>query len=160
MQPADALVADDADQQVAAPVEDDTVRLAKLRLRSRFAIAAESRRAGARDRGDDAALHVYFADHVAVALGDIEVALRVEAQLVRHVERGANGRSAIARMTALAGTCDDNDALRGEVQPADALVVEIAKVQAAVGADDQAVRIVDLRVGKAEIGRASCRERV
>jgi len=47
MQPADAVVADVADEQRAVAIEHDAVRLPQLRLRARSAVAAESCDAGA-----------------------------------------------------------------------------------------------------------------
>src|SRR3954470_5761195 len=50
-------------------------------------------------------------------------------------------------MTALAASRDRREPARAEVEAANALVVEVAEVQPAVRTDDEAVWIVDLRIG-------------
>jgi hypothetical protein len=91
--------------------------------------------------------HVDLPHHVAVALDDEEIAAPVEAQLVRHVERSVHGRAAVAAIAALAASRDGGDLSSTTIQAANALVVQVTEVQAAVRTDDEPVRIVDLRIG-------------
>src|SRR3712207_7564808 len=56
---------------------------------------------------------------VVVALDDVQVTRRVEAELVRHVERGLRGRAAIAGVATLAVARDAGHGLRSEVESAD-----------------------------------------
>ncbi len=157
MNPANALVTDIADQQTAVTVEHEAVRLAKLRVRTGPAVAAESRRAGARDRADDARCPVDLPDHVVVALRDVQVAEPIEPELVRHVQGRGRCRPAVAAVPTFAVAGDCCQPLRRKIEAPDALVVEIAEVQGAVGSDHQAVRIVHLRFGIA--GHAGADER-
>ena len=143
MEAPDPVVADVADEERAVTIEDDAVRLAELRVRAGPAVAAEPGDAGARDGRDDARRAIDPADDVAVALGDEQVAARIEPDLVRHVQRGRRRRPAVAGVPPLAAPRDRRHAPRGEIEPADALIVEIAEVQRAVGPDDEAIWIVD-----------------
>jgi hypothetical protein len=157
MQPPDALVPDVANEQRAVAVEDDAVRLAQLGFDTRSAIAAESCDAGAGDRGDDLCLAIHLSDDVVVPFCDVQVARAVELDLVRHVQRRLDRRSAVARIPLFAIAGDRRHLLRLRIETANALVVEVAEIQSAVRAEDDAVRIVDLRVRIA--GRACPEDR-
>ena len=146
MQPADPLVADVADQEGAVAIEHDAVRLTQLRLHAGPFVPAEARDSGPGDRRDDAALRIHSPDHVVVALGDVEVPRLVELDFVRHVQGGLRGRPAVAVVALLSAAGDRRDGLRLRIEAADALVVEIAEVERAVGPEDEAVRVVHLRV--------------
>jgi hypothetical protein len=61
---------------------------------------------------------------------------------VRHVQGGSSRRSAVAAISFLAVARDDSRSMRLQVEPADALIVQIAEVQRSVGSDDQTVWIV------------------
>ena len=82
-----------------------------------------------------------------VTLGDEQVAHAIEPQFVRHVERGRRRWSTVTAVSAFAAAGDRGQPLRGEVEPPDALVVEVAEVQAAVGSDHQTIGIVHLQIG-------------
>ena len=70
---------------------------------------------------------------------------------------GGECRPAVAAVPALAVTGDRCQPLRREIEAPNALVVEIAEVQGAVGSDHLAVGIVHLRLGIA--GHAGADER-
>src|SRR5205823_2563601 len=82
---------------------------------------------------------------VAVSLDDVEVAVSIEAQLVGHVERRVERRAAVARVAALPVSDDAGDRLRGQVEAANPLVVEVAEVERAIRADHESERGIDLR---------------
>ena len=105
----------------------------------------------------DAGGGVDLAHHVVVALGDVEVAAAVEADLVRHVQRASGRRPAVAGVGPLTVAGDVDRAPCRQVEPPDPLVVEIAEVQRAVGADGDAVRIVHRAVRKSGRARADQR---
>ncbi len=86
MQLADAVIHEIADEQVAVAIAKNAVRLAELGFVARASVAGETRDAGAGSGGDDAGLHVDFADDVVVALGEVEVAFEVEDQLMGRAE--------------------------------------------------------------------------
>ncbi len=69
----------------------------------RSAVSAEAPLAGARDRGNCFRLHVDEANRVIVAFGDVDVALAVEAQLMRCVELSGCGWAAIAGVPLCSG---------------------------------------------------------
>jgi hypothetical protein len=81
-----------------------------------------------------------------VALGDVHVAGGVELNFVRHVQGGSGRRFAITAVGFLAVARDDGGSMRRKVEPADALIVQIAKVQRPVGPDHQTVWIVHLMI--------------
>src|SRR5690606_32999309 len=83
--PADDVVADVADVEVALWTELDAVRLLELRLRRRTAVAAVARLARARDGGEEAGLHLDLAHGVVDHVDDVEIARGVEADFVRLV---------------------------------------------------------------------------
>ncbi len=71
----------------------------------RSAVSAEAPLAGSRDRGNCFRLHVDEANRVIVAFGDVDVALAVEAQLMRRVELRSYRRAAIAGISLCSRTC-------------------------------------------------------
>ena len=127
-------------------IHGDAVRLAQLRAGGRPAVARESRAAGARKRRDDAGPRVDLPNHMIVALGDVEMSRGIELDLVRHVQRRVGGRPAIAGVALLAVAGDRRRSARLQVEPSDALIVEIAEVQRAVRSDHETVRVVDLPI--------------
>ena len=145
---ANAVVPDVADQEPALGVEGDAVGAPEHRLDGGAAVPGETGLTGAGDGGDDAGDGVHPAHHVAVALDDVEMARAVELDLVRHVQGGLGGGTAVAVVAPLAVSSDGGRGPGLAVQPPDALVVQIAEVQRAVRADDDAVGIGDLCVGE------------
>src|SRR4029078_2383876 len=123
MQPADALVADIADEERAVAIEHDAVRLAQLRLHTGPFASGEARDARPGDRRDDAARRVYLPDHMVVALGDVEVPGPVELDFVRHVQGRLRGRTAVALVALLSAPGDRADRPRFWIEAANALVV-------------------------------------
>ena len=91
-----SVIPDIADEEPALRIDGNAVRLTQLRANGRTAVAGESRGASSGDSGDHARFRIDFPHHVVVALGDIQVAGGVELDLVRHVQRCARRRSAIA----------------------------------------------------------------
>ena len=140
------VVADVADEQAPVRGEHDAVGRAQPRRRGRPAVAGETGLAGARHRRDDAGPHVHLADRVVVALDDVEVAARVELDLVRHVQQGLGRRPAVAAVAPPAVAGDGRRGARRQTQAADHLVVEVAEVERAVRTDHDPVRVVDPRV--------------
>lgn len=68
-----------------------------------------------------------------------------------------DGGAAVAGVAPLAVSGDGRGRSRLAVQPSDALVVQIAEVQRAVGTDDHTVGIGDLSVGKSRVAGADNR---
>src|SRR6185312_17342286 len=106
MQPPDPLIADIANQECAVAVEQNAVRLVQLGLGARPAVAAEPPGAGPGYRRDDPGFHIYFADDVVVTLRDVQVALGIEAHLMRHIQRRVFGGTAISPISLLTVPCD------------------------------------------------------
>ena len=73
---------------------------------------------------------------------------------VRHVQRRVGGRAAVAGVARLAVAGEGGRPPRSQVEPADALVVEVAEDERAVRSEDDAVRVVHLLIGKARAARA------
>ncbi len=126
------MVADIADHQPVVRADVNAVRLPQLSLRCGTDVAGEPGDAGAGERRDDARLAVDLSHDVAVALGDVHVAARVEHDLVGHVQRARRGRPAVAAVGALPIAGDRSRRARFEVEPAYPLVVDVAEIQAAV----------------------------
>jgi hypothetical protein len=74
--------------------------------------------------------------------------------LVRHVQRGRGRRSTVAAIGSLTAASDGSGATRFEIEPADALIVEIAEIQRPIGPDRQPVGIVHFAVRIASRPRA------
>ncbi len=150
-----AMVPDVADEQSPAVGRDgDGMRLAKGGRGRRPAVSREAWLAGAGHRRDHLGARVHLADDVVVALGDVEVPVPVEHRFVRHVQGGAGRRAAVAGVPLLAIAGDGGRAARPQVEPAEALVVEVAEDERAVRSEDDAVGIVHLLVGVARAARA------
>jgi hypothetical protein len=73
-----AVIADVANQQCTVPVENDAMRLSKLCLNARPAIARKPGQTRTRDCRNHSGLHVYLADNVVVAFRNVQIALAVE----------------------------------------------------------------------------------
>src|SRR5207302_6612149 len=86
-----AIVHDVANVDVICSIQRDTVRLRKLRLIGRSAIATETTFAGSCNRRNRFRLHVDETNRVIVAFGDVHVPLAVEAQLMRGIEQCGRG---------------------------------------------------------------------
>src|SRR5436309_960427 len=123
MQAADAMVADVADEQRPVPIEHDAVRLSQLRLSRGGAVAAEAGDPGPGHRADDVCRSVDPANHMAVALDHIKVAGGIEAQLVRHVQRGGDSGATVAAVTSFAVAGDRGELHGLQVEAANPLVV-------------------------------------
>ena len=133
---ADAMVADVADQQQpAAGVHRDAVRLAQLCLGCGTAVAGNPGAPVPATVEMIAGLRIDLANHVVVAFGDVEVAGGVELDLVRHVQRRFAGGRAVAGVASDAVARDRRGPVRGEIEPADPLIVEIAEIQRSVRPD-------------------------
>src|SRR5262245_39985429 len=146
---ANPLVADIADEQLPLTIDDDAVRLAELSLRRGATVAGKPGDVRAGKRRDHAGRAVDFSNDMVVTLGNVEMTARVELNFVRHVQRRRRRRSAVTGVAFLSAAGDGCQATRLEVEATDALIVEIAKVQRAVRTEDDAVRVVDLLIGKA-----------
>src|SRR4029434_3605843 len=83
---ANAIVHDVANVNVVCSIQRDTVRLRKLCLTGRSAIATETALAGSCSGGNRFRLHVDETHGVIVAFGYVYVPLRIEAQFMRCVE--------------------------------------------------------------------------
>src|ERR1043166_2027328 len=84
------------------------------------------------------------ANDVVLHLAEEHVAGGVEADLIRLVERGGEGRATVARVALLAAAGGGRDRARLQVEAADAVVADLAEVEGTVGSDRQAVGVVDL----------------
>ena len=119
-----SMVADVADHQAVVRPDVDAVGLPQLGLRGRAEVAREPGDSGPGERRDDARRAVDLSHDVAVALGDIHVAARVEDDLVGHVQRARRGRAAVAAVGPLTVAGDRSRRAGCEVEAADTLVVD------------------------------------
>src|SRR5919204_4063754 len=141
------MVADIADEEAACRINRDAVRLAKLRAGRGTAVAAEARSSGSSERGNDAGRAVHPAYDVIVTLGNVQIALRVELNFVRHVQRCRSRGPAVATVALLPVAGHGRRSMAFQIEPPNPLVIEIAEVQRAIGPDQEAIRIVDLAIG-------------
>ncbi len=80
------MVPNVADQQPDLRNERDAVGLPQLRAHGRPIVAGESGNSGSCEGRNETVFAVNFADRMIIALRDVEVAGRVELNLVRHVQ--------------------------------------------------------------------------
>ena len=93
---ADAIVVDVRDVHVARRIHCDVTRVVKLRARARAAVAAESKDASARDRGDDARAFCHLTDAMISIIRDVHAARRVHRDACGEVQLRARARAAVA----------------------------------------------------------------
>ncbi len=107
----------------------------------RSAVAAVARRAGSRDRADQARREVDLADDVIAAVGDEQVPRRVQGDAHGVVERGAGGRSAVATVAPGPAPRHGADHARGGVDFTNDVVVAVGneEVPRAVYGDVQGI---------------------
>ena len=151
------MIADVTDEESTQAIENDRVRLLELRFRSRAAIAAKSGLARSRNGGYDAGLLVDAADDVGKSIDEEEIAFTIKAQFVRLIDEG------FCRLTAIAAVAFDScanyrrDFLGFQVKPSDCVIIDITKVERAIRADDETVRIVHTTVIEARCAVANQR---
>src|SRR5207248_1928815 len=97
--------------------------------------------------GHETGLGVHSSNDVVVSFRNIEVSRRVKPKLVRHVEARTGGRTAVATIALFTIPGDGRDLSSFEIQPTDALVVEIAEVQRPVRSNHETVRVIGLGGG-------------
>src|SRR5260221_9816115 len=119
------------------------MRLFELSLYGGSAVAAESGGTTACDGGDDVGLRVDAADHMILHLDKIHIPRPVEANFIRLVQRGLSREPAVAGIALLAVPRHRGYYMGLQVQPANAMVSDLAKVERTVRSDCQPVRIVD-----------------
>src|SRR5262249_8036563 len=139
---ADAVVEDVADVEIAARVELDAVRLIERRLRGLSAVARKSGLARSRDGRNDPRLRVNTADYMIEPFDEKHIALFVETDFVRLIERSFERRPAVARIAFLARARDGRDHAV-PVNSADGVVHRVADVKRAVRPSRDAERIVE-----------------
>src|ERR1051325_661710 len=142
----DALIANVTDEQVAAGVELDAMRLAQGGLRGRAAVAGEARLAGAGHGRDDLRLCVHPADEMIFHFDEEQVAVLVEADFIRLIQGGLERRASVAGIAGVAGAGDGRNR-SGAGHPADDVVAHVATVERAVATAREAVGVVELSVG-------------
>src|SRR5262249_57123223 len=106
--------------------------------------AAESRDARPDNSSNDARAHVQLANDVAVSLRNIQIAMTIEPNLVRHVQRRGGGRPTVACMATPPVTGDDGYFASAQIESADSLIVQVAEVQPSVWTNHQTIRVVHL----------------
>ena len=142
---ADAVVEDVADVKIAARVELDAVRLIERRLRGRAAVARKSGLARSRDGRNDPRPRVNAADDMIEPFDEKHIALFVETDFVRFIERGSERGPAVARIAFLARARDGRDHAV-PVNSADGVVHRVADIKRAVRPSRDAERIVEPRL--------------
>ncbi len=133
--PADAVVADIGHVEHASIAERDAVRLAKLRLRGRAAVAGETRGSGARDGRDLAGGRVNAPHEVVLHFHKVHVAGAVEADFVGLVEFGVGGRPAIAGVSLGSIAGDAGQMARVAIEPQHAMLADRRDVESAIRTD-------------------------
>src|SRR5262249_34647575 len=138
------MVENVADVKVAALVELNAVRLIERRVRGRAAVARKSGLARTGDGRNDSRLRVNAAHRVVKPFDEKQVALFVETNFVRFVERGVERRPAVARIAFLA--CAHSGRDHGvPINLANDVVHRAADVKPAVRPAREAERIVESR---------------
>jgi hypothetical protein len=119
------------EQKPLRRIKRQPVGLDQTRARRRSAIAGEPSAAVAGDGGNDARGAVDPAHAVIVAVGDIDVAAPVDRDAVGFVEAGFDCRAAVARIAGFAAAGDRRDDAARRVDPPDAMVEGIRKIEIA-----------------------------
>jgi hypothetical protein len=138
------VVTNITDKQVPVAIKGDAVRLAKCGLHCRLAVSAEARLTGSGYRRDDLRFPVHTPYDVVSHLNKVHVAVTVKTDFVWLIERSFCGWTSIAGVASFARAsyrCEDTGS---QVEPADHVVIDFAKVQRTVRSGHEAVRIVDL----------------
>src|SRR5262245_50669755 len=142
---ADAVVEDVADVKVAARVELNAVRLIERRLRGSAAVARKSGLARSRDGRNDPRPRVNTTDNMIEPFDEKHIALFVETDFVRFIERSFERGPAVARIALLARAGYGRDHAV-PVNSADGVVHRVADIKRAVRPSRDAERIVESRL--------------
>ena len=140
--PADAEVALVSDVEDARRVESDAVRDAQPSAGGGVAVAAEAGVAGAGDGRDDP-VGRHLADAEVALVRDVEVARRVEGDVVREVQLGGGGGALVATKAGNTGAGKRGDDPVGR-HPADAVVRGVGDEEIARGVYGDAGRGLEL----------------
>ena len=136
-----------------------TLEVHNVALHEYRAAVAEAREAVAGERPDHARL-VHDTHAVVPRIRDVEIARRVQREPLRVIQLRVHRRTAIPSISFFAVAGDGGHALGTEIQAADALVVQVAEIQGAVGPDHHSIGVVHLRIGESGHARTDeCRDR-
>ena len=142
---------------VAVGRDGDALRAGERGFLRGAAVAGEALLSGAGDVVNLAGLEVELEDLIALARGEPEVALRVEVERARAVQRRAGDRRAVGRRAGFAGAGEGGDDAGLHVHLADDVVADVADVEVARGVELDAVRLLELRVLRRAAVAASSR---
>ena len=126
------MIPDIADVEIALVIQRDGVRTIERCLRCAAAVTRESRLSRSGNGRDDSLLRIDAADDVVLHLDEKNVPGGIKANFVRLVEFRVGCRSAIARVSLLAGSRDDGDLPGGFIQTSDNVSGNFANVESAV----------------------------
>lgn len=87
-------------------------------------------------------------------IGDIHVARFIKPDFMWQVESGGHGRAAVACVSGFPCPCNDYRLPRFQIQPANRMVQILAKIDVAIGPDNDAEGIVDQRIAEAFLARS------
>src|SRR5262249_43667112 len=125
-----AIVEVGQEEALGLRIEGDAVDPAELRLDGRAAVAAEALLAGTGDGGHDAGLAVNLADALVPGVGEVDVAVGCDGEVVQAVDLCFCCGTSVAAVALLAVTGDGRqDALR--VHLADAVAGQLDDVHVA-----------------------------
>ena len=108
------------------------MRMVEAGAGGRTAISTESRH-GRSSNGGDVAAGVHHADAVVLAVGDVEIVLRIERDVPRAVQGGLAGRTAVTSEVSIASHRGNRT---GSVHLADPVVVGVGDIDTALREGD------------------------
>ncbi len=114
--------------EIAVGVESNAVGVVEQGVGGRTAIAAIARLAGTGDDADNSGIEVESANAVAVAIGDIELAVGAEAKVAQGCETCFAGVDAVGHGSCCAGAGDGGDEAGRGVDSTDAVIASIGDV--------------------------------
>ena len=153
--PANHMIADVHDVQIAARTKLNADRLTEGRRRRRSTIAAVSLLPRPSDRGDHPRPDIQFAHGVIAGVGNVQLTIRTKPDFVRLIQLGLCSRPTVTGVPSLACASDRGQgSIRGN--PADQMSRIITKPQRAIRTPHYAERILQLgRARRSAIARGS-----
>src|SRR5262249_23568562 len=132
--------------KIPLPIQLNAVRLLELSLGRSSTIASESRLTRAGNRGNTLIAHRHPANEVILHFDEEHISFRIKAHFVRFIQLSPVCRTTVAPIAAFASP--SNGLNYPALNPANHMIIHIAKVKCAIGPHREPIRVANLGVDR------------